>query len=160
MFEVQWAHSTSFDWQIRLLYGTHEPIKSFYMEKSFNKSMYSLAKTIENKKTEHCLFLQIFVYLCTLLLPACFIPFCAPASCFNVLNGEKRCGTCGMLRIVFRNVRAPDLGDKLNYLQMQERKPILPLLWQSRLSHGKILTDQGRDFQLRVSHKTHFGLDA
>ena len=50
------------------------------------------------------------------------------AICFNVLNGGgKNCRPCGTLRIVFRNVSAPDLQDKLNDLRIQERKVILIL---------------------------------
>ena len=71
---------------------------------------------------------QIFMLTCTLWL--CEI---APilAICFNVLNGGgKNCRPCGTLRIVFRNVSAPDLQDKLNDLRIQERKVIviLPVL--------------------------------
>ena len=71
---------------------------------------------------------QIFMLTCTFWL--CEI---APilAICFNVLNGgEKNCRPCGTLRIVFRNVSAPDLQDKLNDLRIQERKVIviLPVL--------------------------------
>ena len=50
------------------------------------------------------------------------------AICFNVLNGGgKNCRPCGTLRIVFRNVSAPDLQDKLNDLRIQERNVILIL---------------------------------
>ena len=50
------------------------------------------------------------------------------AICFNVLNGGgKNCRPCGTLRIVFRNVSAPDLQDKLNDLRIQERNEILIL---------------------------------
>ena len=71
---------------------------------------------------------QIFMLTCTFWL--CEI---APilAICFNVLNGGgKNCRPCGTLRIVFRNVSAPDLQDKLNDLRIQERKVIviLPVL--------------------------------
>ena len=68
---------------------------------------------------------QIFMLTCTFWL--CEI---APilAICFNVLNGGgKNCRPCGTLRIVFRNVSAPDLQDKLNDLRIQERKVILIL---------------------------------
>ena len=111
------------------------------------------------RKTENCLcYRSLFTstnFSCPLVLYSSYA-----AICFNVLNGEKSCRPCGTLRIVFRNVPPPDLRDKLNYLRIQDRKPILTLLLLKIKQNKFCNIFGGLSFSagLSMSVKPHFNM--